>query len=133
MEERGSLGDGQRPGLEWAVRSGRTDRGSSRQRYRMVSGRLLSGATPADGGYAGEQYIMLAPLPQRQTRLGGPREDLSTLATAEEPSRAEILGVPRDDDQVSDGTLLEFRIVLYMGGVNEITELCWVGIQAQEY
>ncbi|KAJ1112528.1 hypothetical protein NDU88_000791 [Pleurodeles waltl] len=38
-----------------------------------------------------EQYTMPVPLPQRQTQLGGPRDVLSTLVTAEEPSKAELL------------------------------------------
>ncbi|KAJ1192359.1 hypothetical protein NDU88_001669 [Pleurodeles waltl] len=38
-----------------------------------------------------EQYIMPAPVLQHQTRLGGTGDGLSTPATTEEPSRAEIL------------------------------------------
>ncbi|KAJ1108886.1 hypothetical protein NDU88_006256 [Pleurodeles waltl] len=38
-----------------------------------------------------EQYTMLVPLPQGQTRLGGHGDVLSTLVAAEAPSRAELL------------------------------------------
>ncbi|KAJ1083909.1 hypothetical protein NDU88_004064 [Pleurodeles waltl] len=46
--------------------------------------------TVASQGNTMEQYTTPASLSQRQIRLGGPEDGLSTLVTGEEPLRAEI-------------------------------------------
>ncbi|KAJ1200535.1 hypothetical protein NDU88_004358 [Pleurodeles waltl] len=50
-----------------------------------------------------EHYTTLAPLPQHQTRVGGPKDELDTLAAVEEPLHAELLAAIQGSKEAREG------------------------------
>ncbi|KAJ1163672.1 hypothetical protein NDU88_004127 [Pleurodeles waltl] len=61
-----------------------------------------------------EQYTTPVPLPQRQTRLGGPRDVLSTPMTAEEPLRAELLAARQGSRVGLEGKIEKVAVELIL-------------------